>query len=146
MKTKITYQPSDIVILLIYALFIFLFLFLTATFFSGFHLIDDQTYIILNSKYQHVSSLPASFDAAREDLELRFRPLAIVYYVAISKWVYPSFPGIAFVLALQGVFSCYFFYRFARIQKCGQLVSFLFPLFILIGNQGVVFWRNCMSE
>jgi hypothetical protein len=148
MKTKIipAYQRSDSFILLVYALLIFLFLLLTRTFFSGFHLIDDQTYIILNAKYQHESFLSAAIDAARDDLQLRFRPLAMVYYVAIAKWIYPSFTGIAILLALQGIFSCYFFYLFARLQKCGLLLSFLFPLFILVGNQGVVFWRNCMSE
>lgn len=134
------------IILLIYALIIFLFLLGTGTFFSGYHLIDDQTYIILNSKYRGVSFLPSAYDAAREDLYLRFRPLAMVYYVAIAKWIYPSFTGIAMILALQGIFSCYFFFRFARILKCGLLVSFLFPLFVLVGNQGVIFWRNCMSE
>jgi hypothetical protein len=140
------YQGSNSFFLFIYAFLVFLFLFATETFFSGFHLIDDQTYIILNANYQSVSFLPAGYQAIRDDLFLRFRPLAILYYVAIAKWVYPSFTGIAFVLALQGIFSCYFFFRFARILKCGLLLSFLFPLFILAGNQGVIFWRNCMSE
>jgi hypothetical protein len=90
--------------------------------------------------------LSSAYDAAREDLYLRFRPLAMVYYVAIAKWIYPSFTMIAVVLALQGIFSCYFFFRFARLLKCGLVVSFLFPLFVLAGNQGVIFWRNCMSE
>ena len=95
----------NVIILFIYALFIFLFLITTRTFFSGYHLIDDQTYIILNTKYQGVSFLSSAYDAAREDLYLRFRPLAMIYYVAIAKWIYPSFTGIAVVLALQGIFS-----------------------------------------
>ncbi|MEP6616386.1 MAG: hypothetical protein ABJA57_07390 [Ginsengibacter sp.] len=140
------YQQYDLLLLMVYGCIIFLFLLATGTFFSGFHLIDDQTYILLNAKYHSSSFLYASYHAVKEDLFLRFRPLSMIYYVAIAKWIYPSFTGIALVLALQGIFSCYFFYRFARMLNAGIMLSFLFPLFILAGNQGVIFWRNCMSE
>lgn len=129
-----------------YAIITWGFLFLTGTIFSGFHLSDDQILITFNNRLQHEPFLSAAYHEIADDLFIRFRPLAIFYYMLLSKWPYPDFTMIAWLVSLQAILTCYFFYRFARYLKCNAVLSFLFPLFILCGNQGVVFWRNCVNE
>lgn len=137
---------QHIVILGIYAILIWVFLFTTRTFFSGFHLSDDQILISFNTRIEQQSFFSAAWYEIKDDLYLRFRPLAIFYYLLLAKWPYPDFTLISMVVSLQAIFTCYFFYRFARYLKCNTALSFLFPLFILCGNQGVVLWRNCVNE
>src|SRR5205807_2066494 len=71
---------------------------------------------------------------------------AMLYYVSFARFAFPNFTLIAFLVAAQGIFSSYFFYRFARLLGGSRFLSFLFPLFIFAGNQGVLFWRNCVNE
>ena len=130
----------------IYTFLVLALIFATGTVYSGFHLSDDQILVGFSNQLNHSTFLATARDAIQEDLYLRFRPMAIFYYVAFAKWLYPDFFRIAIAVAIQGIFTCYFFYRFARQLKCLWIVSFLFPLFILCGNQGVIFWRNCVNE
>lgn len=134
------------VVLCIYALLVWVFVFATHTLFSGFHLSDDQILISFNDHLHKQSFFSAAYWEIKDDLFIRFRPLAIFYYVTLAKWPYPNFTLIAFLVSLQAILTCYFFYRFARYLKCGIVLSFLFPLFVLCGNQGVIFWRNCINE
>ena len=129
-----------------YALLVWVFVFTTKTFFSGFHLSDDQILIYFNNHLHQQSFFSAAYSEIKSDLFLRFRPLAIFYYLTLAKWPYPDFNIISLIVGWQGIFSCYFFYRFARDLKCSLAVSFMFPLFLLCGNQGVIFWRNCVNE
>ncbi|MEO7292117.1 MAG: hypothetical protein ABIW34_03380, partial [Ginsengibacter sp.] len=132
--------------LFMYAFFVFALIFATKTVYSGFHLSDDQILIGFRTQTDHRSFFSSAINAIKDDLYLRFRPLAILYYMALAKWLYPNFFLIAATVALQGIFACYFLYRFARLLQCAFVASFLFPLFILCGNQGVIFWRNCVNE
>lgn len=137
---------QNIAVLSMYALLVYVLLFLTGTFFSGYHLSDDQILIKFNSGLHERSFFSSEWFQIKDDLFRRFRPLAIFYYQALAKWPYPNFSIIALLVSLQSIFTCYFFYRFARYLKCSPVLSFLFPLFILCGNQGVIFWRNCVNE
>ncbi len=136
----------DVLALLTYAILITTFLFLTQTIFSGFHLSDDQVLIRFNNLLQSKNFFNIARQEIYEDLFLRFRPLAIFYYLAVAKFLYPNFLFIALFVAGQGILSCYFFYRFCRVSQFKMLPSFLFPFFIFFGNQGVIFWRNCVNE
>ena len=136
----------NLLVFFIYSVLVFIFIFTTKTVFSGFQLIDDQILIGYNNQLHHDSFFFVLLHDLQNEFYLRFRPLTILNYIAISKWLYPDFFLLAMVIALEGIFTCYFFYRFARQLKCSPIVSFLFPLFILCGNQGVIFWRNCVNE
>ncbi|MGI8584558.1 MAG: hypothetical protein ACR2KX_20400, partial [Chitinophagaceae bacterium] len=136
----------NVIVLCIYALLVWTFLFATRTFFSGFHLSDDQILIEFNNHLDHKSFFSTAYFEIKDDLFLRFRPLAIFYYLALAKWPYPNFTLIAFLVSLQAIVTCWFFYRFARYLKCSIVLFFLFPLFLLCGKQRVILWRDCVTE
>ena len=143
---KLDVMRQHILILCSYAILVWIFLFTSGTLFSGFHLSDDQILIAFNNRLEKQDFFSAAWFEIKDDLFLRFRPLAILYYMLLAKWAYPNFTLVAFLVSLQSIFTCYLFYRFARYLKCNPVLAFLFPLFILCGNQGVVFWRNCVNE
>ena len=64
-----------------YALLVWVFVFTTKTFFSGFHLSDDQILIYFNNHLHQQSFFSAAYSEIKSDLFLRFRPLAIFYYL-----------------------------------------------------------------
>lgn len=144
LPVKNSYQ--NILVLCVYSILIFTLIFTTQTVFAGFQLTDDQILISFNNRLLREPFFFTLWESVKNEFYLRFRPLTVINYVAISKWLYPNFFLLALVIAVQGIFTCYFFYRFARQVKCSLAVSFLFPLFILCGNQGSVFWRNCVNE
>ncbi len=137
---------ENVFVFLIYSFLILLLIFTTKTVYAGFQLVDDHILIGYNNRLAHDSFFSFLSAEIKNEFYLRFRPLSIFNYIVIAKWIYPDFFMLALVIAFQGIVSCFFFYRFARQLKCSFLVSFLFPLFIMCGNQGAILWRNCVNE
>ena len=141
--TKIKISGKEIICCIILSiLYVFGILLSTGTLFSGYHLIDDHEIIKYNfwnesEKHSLFELLSGGFVWKKE----RFRPLyeivrrirCVVFGDNMTIW--------SIIVALEIVLIIVFSYFFARLWRTNRVISALFSLFVVTGEQSAVWWR-----
>ena len=141
--TRIKISGKEIICCIVLSiLYVFGILLSTGTLFSGYHLIDDHEIIKYNfwnesEKHSLFELLSGGFAWKKE----RFRPLyeivrrirCVVFGDNMTIW--------SIIVALEIVLIIVFSYFFARLWRTNGVISALFSLLVVTGEQSAVWWR-----
>ena len=117
-------------------------LLLTGTILSGYHLIDDHEIIRRVWNYDNINStFYEKFFAGFPWAGNRFRPLYTMVRRIRCFFLRDNFVLWSVIVGLEISFSIFFSYLVARLFKCHSLMSILFGLLIVVGEQSAVWWR-----
>lgn len=133
-------MKKNIIALFIYA-FIWLFLFgATGVLTSGFHWIDDHEVYSIHENIVHNGYANSLVTYTKNDLTTRFRPL--FYAIKITQVYLFKDKAMCYYVydMLMAILTCWFLYFFALKIKFNQLLALLFPLFVLLGSQSVIYY------
>lgn len=115
---------------------------ISGTFFSGYHLVDDHAVIRRMYMYEHnemtfyqkcISGFPW--------LGQRFRPLYTFLYRTRIVLFKDNWKLWYLVVAAEIVVIIFLAYCIARMLKCCPVLSFLFSVLIVTGQQSAIWWR-----
>jgi hypothetical protein len=118
----------------------------TGIFNGFFQLTDDVMYAGLLEKLQHNSFASVLKEIVANDLSIRFRPVALCYYLCVAAIFKLNYTDIMLLNISIAALSCYFFYRFARNIMLNFGSALLLCAILYMGNQGTVGMRTVLSE
>lgn len=140
-KNRMSYIKEIFIILSISILYVFGTLFITGTFFSGYHLQDDHEIIRRGFNYRTYNTSIETLFSGFPWAGMRFRPL---YSLVRNLRIFLFGNDFAIwytIVGLEMVFSIVTAYYIARMWKCNAIISVLFGLLIITGEQSAIWWR-----
>lgn len=123
-----------------------MFAWVTGIFKGGFQFYDDIIYAELYTKLQHGSFLHVLSDIIKNDLAIRFRPVALFHYLFVAQIFHLDYTAIILYNVIITILSCYFLHRFISACGFGFVKSILFVGILYLGNQGSIAMRTVLSE
>ena len=141
MKKQNKRWKEYIIISFIIIIGVFSFLYITGVFQSGFHLQDDHEFYSFGKGMENNGFWETLITGMKNDLTIRFRPLYRflrfigIYFLGTNWkiWYLVKMLQISCALSLL--------YIYAREKGVNVLLSIIFGLLILVGEQSAIWWR-----
>lgn len=138
---------SDRWIVVLFFVGIFSFLYFTGTLTSGYHFIDDHSMISMKTSLDNSGSfLKTSLEYAKNDFNIRFRPIFSIFYIFEVQIFGVNFFALSIFTGIMALFSFSFFYAGMRKLGQGWLLSIIFVLLMFLGPQSAIWWRLGTNE
>lgn len=137
---------KDFFVFIIFFLFWFGLFYFTGHLDSDYHLIDDHQVITLNERLETYSLPHVIKEYSELDGKSRFRFLFPVQRVVMTKILGTNFKLWSLYIALLGVFTSFFLYKFCRITGFTAVQSFIFSLLTLTGVQAAAWYQPADAE
>lgn len=115
---------------------------LSGTFYSGYHLADDHAIIRRLYMYEHNEmSFYQKCISGFPWLGIRFRPLYIFLYRVRIVLFGDNWKLWYLIVAAEIIAILFLSYCIARMLRCCSVLSFLFSVLIVTGQQSAIWWR-----
>lgn len=110
---------------------------------SGFHLVDDHTFMRYKESMEvYGRSVMSTIQGEWEfDFRERFRPLYYPSRVLLACIFSDNYFALSIYRGLETVFTFVVAYYVGRKLKCSKLYSLAFSLVILMGPQSAIWWK-----
>lgn len=139
---KRVYVKELLVVLLISILYVFGTLIMSGTLFSGYHLQDDHEIIRWGLSYRiSESSLADTLFAGFPWIGQRFRPLYLLVRRLRIFLFGDNFLAWSITIGCEIVVCIIVAYYVAKLWKCNMIISMMFALLIITGDQSAIWWR-----
>ncbi|RHU94534.1 hypothetical protein DXC11_04110 [Firmicutes bacterium OM08-11AC] len=117
------------------------------TIWSGYHFLDDHELFRIEQSANQGQPLLTTVKAwILNDLRVRYRPLYWTERVTVGYLFGSNLTAWNIWTAVKGVFSFALLYLTARFLKNTRLISFVFPMIIMLGAQFTPWYRSANQE